>query len=137
MEESQGFQPDPGNPAVRDYRGASGNVAMVEMRSRLAYRKSEAGNPPPTAGAPELYPNRIHGLAIEALTEETGSNKLGQTFGTPRQSSTRPPSLTVRGEYSEQHALHGECSHNSSGCTDCGAGTGLLAAGRRLRSLFL
>jgi len=46
-----------GNPAVRDYRGASGNVAMVEMRSRLAYRKSESGNPPPTAGAPELYPN--------------------------------------------------------------------------------
>src|SRR5712691_10406854 len=57
-EESQGFKPDPGNPAVRDYRGASGNVAMVEMRSRLAYRKSESGNPPPTAGAPELYPNQ-------------------------------------------------------------------------------
>src|SRR6267378_3422411 len=51
-EESQGFKPDPGNPAVRDYRGASGNVAMVEMRPRLAYRKSESGNPPPTAGAP-------------------------------------------------------------------------------------
>jgi len=31
---------------------------MVEMRSRLAYRKSETGNPPPTAGAPELYPDR-------------------------------------------------------------------------------
>src|SRR6202167_2360613 len=35
---------------------------------------------------------RVHGGAIEALPEETGSNKLGQTFGTPRQSSTRPPS---------------------------------------------
>jgi hypothetical protein len=35
---------------------------------------------------------RIHGLAIEALPTETGSNKLGQTFGTPRQSSTRPAS---------------------------------------------
>jgi hypothetical protein len=33
---------------------------------------------------------RFHGGAIEALPEETGSNKLGQTFGTPRQSSTRP-----------------------------------------------
>jgi hypothetical protein len=31
---------------------------MVEMRSRLAYRKSESGNPPPTDGAPELYPNQ-------------------------------------------------------------------------------
>jgi hypothetical protein len=30
-EESQGFKPDLGNPAVRDYRGASGNVAMVEL----------------------------------------------------------------------------------------------------------
>jgi hypothetical protein len=29
-------------------------------------------------------------LANEALPEETGSNKLGSTFGTPRQSSTRP-----------------------------------------------
>jgi hypothetical protein len=73
-EESQGFKPDPGNPAVRDYRGASGNVAMVEMRSRLAYRKSESGNPPPTAGAPELYPNPAYGSASEALPQETGSN---------------------------------------------------------------
>jgi hypothetical protein len=31
MEESQGFKPDPGNLAVRHYRGASGNVAMVEL----------------------------------------------------------------------------------------------------------
>ena len=36
---------------------------------------------------------RIHGSAIEALPTETGSNKLGQTFGTPRQSSTRLPSV--------------------------------------------
>ena len=27
LEESQGFKPDPGNLAVRDYRGASGNVS--------------------------------------------------------------------------------------------------------------
>jgi hypothetical protein len=52
------LKPDLGKPAVRHFRGASGNVAMVEMRSRLAYRKSETGNPPPTAGAPELYPDR-------------------------------------------------------------------------------
>jgi hypothetical protein len=46
-----------GNPAVRHYRGASGNVAMVEMRSHLAIERARTGNPPPTAGAPELYPN--------------------------------------------------------------------------------
>jgi hypothetical protein len=33
---------------------------------------------------------RVHGPAIEALPTETRSNKLGQTFGTPRQPSTRP-----------------------------------------------
>ena len=36
----QGFKPDPGNPAVRDYRGASGNVAMVEMCTRLAIERA-------------------------------------------------------------------------------------------------
>jgi hypothetical protein len=28
---SQGFKPDPGNLAVRHYRGASGNVVTVEL----------------------------------------------------------------------------------------------------------
>jgi len=27
----QGFEPDSGNPTVRDHRGAWGNVAMVEL----------------------------------------------------------------------------------------------------------
>src|SRR5205807_6285985 len=35
------------NSAVRDYRGASGNVARVELCTHLAYRKGEDGNPPP------------------------------------------------------------------------------------------
>src|SRR6516164_1189432 len=40
MEESQDFKPDRGNPAVRHYRGASGTVAMVEMRSHLAIERA-------------------------------------------------------------------------------------------------
>jgi hypothetical protein len=32
----QGFKPDLGNSAVRHYRGASGNVAMAELRTHLA-----------------------------------------------------------------------------------------------------
>jgi hypothetical protein len=36
----QGFKPDSGNPTVRDYRGASGNVATVEMRSHLATERA-------------------------------------------------------------------------------------------------
>lgn len=39
-EDSQGFKPDLGDPAVRDYRGASGTVAMVEMRSHLAIERA-------------------------------------------------------------------------------------------------
>jgi hypothetical protein len=50
MEESQGFKPDLGNPAVRDYRGAEGNVAMVGTVNPSCNRKSRNGNPPPTAG---------------------------------------------------------------------------------------
>src|SRR5437762_12867569 len=47
MEDSQGSKPDLRNSAVRDYRGASGNVARVELCTHLAYRKGEDGNPPP------------------------------------------------------------------------------------------
>jgi hypothetical protein len=43
----QGSKPDLRNSAVRDYRGASGNVARVELCTHLAYRKGEDGNPPP------------------------------------------------------------------------------------------
>ena len=37
---SQGFKPDLGNSAVRHYRGAFENVAMVEMRSQLAIERA-------------------------------------------------------------------------------------------------
>jgi hypothetical protein len=53
-----------GNPAVRDYWGASGNVTMVEMISHLANRKSEIGNPPPKAGAGAL--SRLGGVGSVA-----------------------------------------------------------------------
>ena len=49
-EESRGFKPDPGNLAVRDYRGASGNVAIGGTVNPTRNRKSEIGNPPPKAG---------------------------------------------------------------------------------------
>src|SRR5262245_3694217 len=49
-EESQGFKPDPGNLAVRDYRGASGNVSHGGTVNPSCNRKSRNGNPSPTAG---------------------------------------------------------------------------------------
>ena len=36
----QGFKPNPGNLAVRDYRGASGNAAMVELCTHLAIERA-------------------------------------------------------------------------------------------------
>src|ERR1700738_204926 len=49
-EESQGFKPDPGNPAGLDYRGASGNVSHGGTVNPSCNRKSRSGNPSPTAG---------------------------------------------------------------------------------------
>ena len=53
----QGFKPDPGNLAVRHYRGASRNVTLVEMCSHLATERAGMGTLHLTVGAPELYPN--------------------------------------------------------------------------------
>ena len=55
----QGFKPDPGNLAVRHYRGASGNVTLVEMCSHLATERAGMGTLHLTVGASELYPNPL------------------------------------------------------------------------------
>src|SRR5438105_6197415 len=49
---------DLGNPAVRDYRGASGDVGQGGNEIPSRNRKGVNGNPPPTTGASELYPNQ-------------------------------------------------------------------------------
>jgi hypothetical protein len=46
---SQGLEPDPGNLAVRDFRGALGNVRHGEIVNPSRNRKSGSGNPSPTA----------------------------------------------------------------------------------------
>ena len=46
----RGFKPDPGNLAVRHYRGASGNVSHGGTVNPSCNRKSRNGNPSPTAG---------------------------------------------------------------------------------------
>jgi len=53
----QGFKPDSGNPTVRDYRGASGNVATAEMRSHVATERAGMVTLHLQADAPEFYPN--------------------------------------------------------------------------------
>ena len=46
----QGFKPYSGNPTVRHYRGASGDVRDGETVTPSRNRKSGNGNPSPTAG---------------------------------------------------------------------------------------
>ena len=60
---SQDFKPDRGNPAVRDYRGASENVTLVEMCSHLATERAGLGTLHLTVGASELYPNPAERVA--------------------------------------------------------------------------
>src|SRR5215475_3054608 len=47
----QGFKPDPGNPAVRDYRGASGNVSHGGNVHPSCNRKSGRRKPLTYSGA--------------------------------------------------------------------------------------
>src|SRR5215468_7854075 len=57
----QGFKPDPGNLAVRHYRGASRNVRHGETVNPSRNRKSGNGNPfTYSGGALDFYPNRRH-----------------------------------------------------------------------------
>src|SRR5215472_18094626 len=68
---SQDFQPDRGNPAVRPYRGATGNVAMVGMRTRLAIERAGTVTPHLKRGAPVLYPK----------PNGNGEQWIGRTYG--------------------------------------------------------
>ena len=42
---------------------------MVEMRSHLAIERARTGQPPPTAGAPELYPSGVERRLREELAK--------------------------------------------------------------------
>ena len=61
----QGFKPDLGNPAVRDYRGATGNVSHGGTVNPSCNRKSRNGNPPPKAGRARALSQLSVGRAIE------------------------------------------------------------------------
>jgi hypothetical protein len=54
----QDLKPDLGNPAVRHYRGGLRKRSHGGNEIPTRNRKSGLGNPPPTAGASELYPNQ-------------------------------------------------------------------------------
>src|SRR5262249_40968124 len=55
----QGFKPDPGNPAVRHYRGLRETYAMVKTVNRLQSKEQDRKTPHLQQGALDLYPNRL------------------------------------------------------------------------------
>src|SRR4029077_17816489 len=90
---SQGFKPGSGNPTVRHYRGALGNVRHGETETPSCNRKSGNGNPSPTAGraqflsqpsasfearyAPRSYPTRwVEGSSLLAVGPHTGRSGI-------------------------------------------------------------
>jgi hypothetical protein len=81
----QGFKPDPGNLAVRDYRGASGNVSHGGTVNPSCNRKSRNGNPSPTAG-------RARFLSQWGRSPTLGASQL-ETGGAPILDGRRQPSL--------------------------------------------
>src|SRR5262245_15973579 len=54
----QGFKPDPGNLAVRHYRGASRNIRNGETVNPPAIERAGSETPHLQQGALDLYPNR-------------------------------------------------------------------------------
>ena len=64
-EESRGFKPDPGNLAVRDYRGASGTSPLVGLGTQFAIERARLETPYLKRVAPDFYPN---GQVIHAMT---------------------------------------------------------------------
>ena len=55
----QGFKPYLRNSAVRHYRGASGNVTLVEMGTHLATERAGLVTLHLTVGAPDFYPSDL------------------------------------------------------------------------------
>ena len=74
----QGLEPDPGNLAVRDFRGASRNVRHGETVNPACNRKSRTGNPSPTAGRARSLSQRSH----YSLVTDTKPYSVGSGYRT-------------------------------------------------------
>ena len=79
----QCLEPDPGNLAVRDFRGASGNVRQGETVTPSCNRKSGNGNPSPTArrarflSRPFVAIQWVHSLPVKASQPAGSESCMG------------------------------------------------------------
>jgi hypothetical protein len=107
---SQGFKPGSGNPTVRHYRGALGNLRHGETETPSCNRKSGSGNPSPTAGraqflsqpsasyearsAPRSYPTGRGADAFgKAARDPLGRSGLSPLLLRPVAFRTWPPTM--------------------------------------------
>jgi hypothetical protein len=86
LKKCQGFKPDPGNLAVRHYRGASRNVRHGETVNPPAIERAGPETPHLQRGALDLYPNRRHHSKPDPRLDPT------------RPEETSPGRVTSRGE---------------------------------------
>src|SRR6266704_4652060 len=79
----QDFKPDLGNSAVRHYRGAFENVAMVEMRTQLAFER---------AGLVTLHLQLARRSSIPTKNPKSSWStwRVGQNWGAGRSHSILP-----------------------------------------------
>ena len=99
----QCLEPDPGNLAVRDFRGASGNVRQGETVTPSCNRKSGNGNPSPTARRARFLSRPLVTSAFPKASWATISAQRllsGMTLrGCSHSLIFRPPSLPPPGSF--------------------------------------
>jgi len=69
----QGFKPDPRNPAVRHYRGASRNVRQGETVNPPAIERAGTETPHLKWGALDFYPDHGRELWVSQTCTRNGS----------------------------------------------------------------
>src|SRR5262249_4451280 len=121
----QGFKPDPGNLAVRHYRGASRNVRHGETVNPSCNRKSGNGNPSPTAG-------RARSLSQPWTMEKAKRARKAETLKQPSLS------LRLRAPYLyPDHTRSGWCGAHARQSWSTGTGPAVarcpLGSGLRIR----
>jgi Reverse transcriptase (RNA-dependent DNA polymerase) len=97
----QGFKPDSGNPTVRHYRGASGNVRHGETVTPSRNRKSENGNPSPTAGRARFLSRPKRGVALSTLHHVIDLEWMKEAFRLTRKDGAPGIDGVTAAEYAE------------------------------------
>src|SRR5262249_35726429 len=104
----QGFKPDPGNLAVRHYRGASRNIRDGETVNPPAIERAGSETPHLQQGALDLYPNRRHHSKPATRLDPTRLHRVKAPLWT---STTHFRSTPISGPF-QSHASRRRRGHS-------------------------